>query len=205
LAIFHSHPSILSSRHYLFLCLLPHGSSPRHPFSGSARRQAGSSTSPRHGARRPGSRHPSSSLSRHQLPACFSLYCTSRTAALHAPCPWRPTLLHGVGRRELGSSPPMAPSSLGPIARSSARAERPFPVAASLCSLLQSRSSLPQPSPQAAPSSPWRELHFSEPPKLLLMAPPLPATSSLSLLSPSQDSQRRGLLPHGGRAPCSQP
>ena len=77
-----------------------------------------------------------------------------------------------------------------------------------LCPLPQRSSSSSSPAPlllpwiaAARPSSPWRELHFSEPPKLLLMAPPLPATSSLSLLSPSPDSQRRSLLPHGGRAP----
>jgi hypothetical protein len=34
-----------------------------------------------------------------------------------------------------------------------------------------------------------------------LMAPPLPATSSLGLLSPSPHSQCRSLLPHGGQAP----
>jgi hypothetical protein len=34
-----------------------------------------------------------------------------------------------------------------------------------------------------------------------LIAPPLPATSSLGLLSPSPHCQRRSLLPHGGRAP----
>jgi hypothetical protein len=38
--------------------LLPHGSSPRHSFSSSARRQGGSSVSSHHGARRPCSRAP---------------------------------------------------------------------------------------------------------------------------------------------------
>jgi hypothetical protein len=119
--------------------------------------------------------------------------------------PWRPENLAAELPRPAIVPPGEQQSRPPPALRPTAA---PSPAAA--MAELSGAAPLLSPSPlllpwiaAARPSSPWRELHFSEPPKLLLIAPPLPATSSLSLLSPSPDSQRRGLLPHGGRALCS--